>query len=67
MVCTEILDDFLHKLAGFHFLEPVVSFEVRHKIKAAMGKSKMDRQPHSYIQLVSKQQLMDKFEKAPED
>lgn len=43
MICTEILDDFLHKLVGFHFLEPVVSFEVRHKIKVAMGKSKLDR------------------------
>jgi hypothetical protein len=33
VVCVELLDEMLNKALGFHFLEPVVSFEDVPKIK----------------------------------
>ena len=41
-ISTELMDDILFEAIGIHFLEPLVSFETKYKVKPAIAKKKIN-------------------------
>lgn len=59
VVATEMMDQIMFEAVGIHFLEPQVSFSEKWKIKTAITKKKVFREPNSYMKAKSEKPIED--------
>ena len=53
-MATEVLDGFINELFGFHFLEPMISYEERLKVKPQIRAAKPQAEALNYMKKVEK-------------